>query len=95
MAENAFERFRRLRDLATQEWATAPVTKEAATLGRGVFVEDDKPSLEIGEADRPELITPLAVLRILHACGIRMTPYPGKPGQNILYTSAEIIDCIP
>jgi hypothetical protein len=77
MAEDAFARFRRLRGLATQEWATAPVTKEAAALGRGVLVEDDKPSLEIGEADRPELMTPLAVLRTLHACGLRMTPYPG------------------
>ena len=77
MVENAFERFRRLRGLATQEWAMSPVTKEAAALGRGALVEDDKPSLEIGEADRPELMTPLAVLRTLYVWGIRMTPYPG------------------
>jgi hypothetical protein len=44
-------------------------------LGDGVLVGDDEP-VEGKEEGRLETLTPLALLRTLHACGIKMAPYP-------------------
>jgi hypothetical protein len=77
MAEDAFERFRRLRKLATQEGAAGPVVQEAVLIEDGRLVDDDQPPMEMEREDRPEIMTPLALLRTLHAHGVTMTPYPG------------------
>jgi hypothetical protein len=76
MPENAFERFRRLRGLTTQECPPGPVAQGSVSIEDGVLVEDDEPSIEIAAKDCLETLTPLALLRTLHARGIRMAPYP-------------------
>ena len=75
MAEHAFERFRRLRGLTKQESSITTVVQELTIIEDGVLVEEDKPS-EASDVDQPEGMTPLELLRTLHARGIRMAPYP-------------------
>jgi hypothetical protein len=76
MAEHAFERFRRLRGLTKQESSITTVVQESTIIEDGVLVEEDKPS-EATDVDQPEGMTPLTLLRTLHARGIRIMPYPG------------------
>ena len=76
MPENAFERFRRLRGLTTQESPTGTLGKEAMPLEDGVLVDGDQPPGAMEGECHPEPMTPLALLRTLHARGVRMTPYP-------------------
>src|SRR5262245_59388265 len=77
MAEHAFERFRRLRGLTMQESPRGTLGKEDMPLEDGVLVDDEQPSAEIAGEEHPETLTPLALLRTLHARGVRMTPDPG------------------
>jgi hypothetical protein len=76
MAEDAFERFRRLRGLTTQKCPPETLVNEVGPLEDSVLVDDNQPPAEIEGKDQPETMSPLALLRTLHARGIKMTPYP-------------------